>query len=71
MQFYGPYNQKMAITSFILTAECERLVPSYSVQGHSVSNHPKKRENETPPLPILLKFGVWDYQEWRRRYFNF
>ena len=39
--------------------------------GHSVSNHPKKRENETPPLPILLKFGVWDYQAWRRRYFNF
>ena len=31
MQFYGPYNEKMAITSFILTAECERLVPSYSV----------------------------------------
>ncbi len=33
--------------------------------GHSVSNHPKKRDNETPPLPILLKFGVWDYQAWR------
>ena len=26
MQLYG-----MAITSFILTAECERLVPSYSL----------------------------------------
>ena len=31
MPYYGPYNQKMAITSFILTAECERLGPSYSV----------------------------------------
>ena len=31
MQLYGHYNQKMAITGFILTAECERLVPSYSV----------------------------------------
>ena len=41
------------------------------LSGHSVSNHPKKREIETPPPPNLLKFGVWDCQGWRRRYFNF
>ena len=31
MPFYRPYNLIMDITSYILTAECERLGPSYSV----------------------------------------
>ena len=57
MPFCGPYTQKMAVTSFILTTECERLGPSYSVYSKfQTSSFPCATYNFACLLPTTQSY---------------